>query len=83
MTRLWSAGEQIQVTLVEDYPAAFAWRGETHQVQDVTDRWRVDADWWRGRIQRDYFTVITTTGWLAVLYRDESADTWHIQQGYD
>lgn len=71
MTRLWSEGEPISVVSdATKAPRAFTWQGRTHQVEVVVKRWRVDVDWWRGRVWRKYFKLTTHTGLLVILFRD-------------
>ncbi|MCB0163880.1 MAG: hypothetical protein KDI79_06635 [Anaerolineae bacterium] len=84
MTRLWSAGEPIDVqsdNLLT--PQTFTWQRHHHQVQHVAKRWRVDQDWWRGRIWREYFKLTTQTGLLVIIYRDLLTGEWFLQRLYD
>ncbi len=84
MTRLWAAGEPLSVTVDADgLPCAFVWQGQPHTVERVLSRWRVDLFWWRSRVCREYFKVITESGLLAVLYRDGVRQAWHVQRIYD
>ena len=43
---------------------------------EVCNRWRVDEDWWRAPIERDYFKVVGER-WLALVYLDRVDGTWH------
>jgi hypothetical protein len=61
----------------------FTWNGTIYSVEIVTNRWRSDNDWWRGRIWREHFKVATTTGLLVIIYRDMLRDTWYLQRLYD
>jgi hypothetical protein len=84
VTRLWSQGERIAV--VSDATQAsrsFTWRGRTHPVQGIAKRWRVDVDWWRGRVWREYFKLATRTGLLVIVYRDLLTGDWYLQRLYD
>ena len=84
MTRFWPEGEPIAVTSDDtEIPRAFIWRGQTHQVQDIAKRWRVDVDWWRGRVWREYFKLTTRTGLLVVLYQNLLTGRWYLQRLYD
>ena len=84
MTRLWVFGDPITAQ-VDDTgtPLRFIWQGETHRVEQIANRWRVDVEWWRLRIWRDYFKLTTHTGLLAVVYRDRLNDRWFVQRVYD
>jgi hypothetical protein len=46
VTLLWPDGEPtIVVSDATKSPRAFAWQGQTHQVQLVAERWRVAVEW--------------------------------------
>jgi hypothetical protein len=90
MTRLWSTGNPISVTGAGNdgaaeraRPVSFGWQNQTHQVDEITREWRVDIDWWRGRIWRDYFKLSTDTGLLVIIYRDLVSGEWYLQRLYD
>ncbi len=84
MTRLWLDGSPITVvTGGLEEPSHFTWQGERHTVREITRRWRINQDWWRERVWRDYFKLITHTGLLVVIYHDLQADQWYLQRLYD
>ena len=60
---------------------AIRWNGRRETVE-VCNRWRVEEDWWREPIARDYFKVVGQH-WLALVYRDRIAGTWHLERVYD
>ncbi|MEO8208019.1 MAG: hypothetical protein ABI598_03200 [Chloroflexota bacterium] len=60
---------------------AIHWAGQWEPVE-VCNRWRVDEAWWRNPIARDYFKVVGTR-WLALVYYDRIARTWHLERLYD
>ena len=49
---------------------------------EVCNRWRVDENWWREPIARDYFKVVGTR-WLALIYYDRLSRSWHLERLYD
>jgi len=83
MTRLWPEGQPIDVVQEEGRPASFSWRGQTHRVAQITQQWRVDVDWWRGRRWRTYYKLTTDTGLLVVLFQDLGTHVWYLQRLYD
>jgi Domain of unknown function (DUF6504) len=84
MTRLWPGGDPIRVRAdALGAPHSFTWRGRRHPVERVTRRWRLDVDWWRGRIWREYFKLVTRTGLLMVIYHDLAAGGWYVQRVFD
>ncbi|MFN2222246.1 MAG: DUF6504 family protein [Candidatus Promineifilaceae bacterium] len=89
MTRLWPVGYPISVTGAGDdgggraRPDSFTWQNRTHQIDEITREWRVDVDWWRGRVWRDYFKLSTDTGLLVIIYQDLVSGEWYLQRLYD
>lgn len=84
MTRFWPEGQAVEVEADSLWtPVRFIWQETAHPVENIIDRWRVDAEWWRGRIWREYFTLITSTGLLVEMFHDLTTGEWYIQRMYD
>ncbi len=83
MTRLWVSGVAIQARTRGDEPVELVWNGQRHPVEGILNRWRVDVGWWRLRIWRDYYKLVTTTGLLLVIYHDGIGGGWWLQRVYD
>ena len=82
MTRLLHEHPRIDAELdAAGGLVAIRWSGRREPVE-VCNRWRVEEDWWREPIARDYFKVVGRQ-WLALVYRDRVTDTWHIERLYD
>ena len=47
----------------------------------IRERWRIDDEWWRHTISRDYLTVILDDGKVLTLYHDLLMDEWYVQRG--
>ena len=45
----------------------------------VRERWRIDDEWWRQAISRDYLTVVLDDGTVLTLYHDLLIDEWYVQ----
>ncbi|MDO8688679.1 MAG: hypothetical protein Q7R39_01465 [Dehalococcoidia bacterium] len=67
----------------EGAPASFVRRARRERVIDVYKRWRVNEDWWRQEIAREYFTVETSSGLVGVIFHDLVADCWYLARVYD
>jgi hypothetical protein len=53
-------------------------------VQHASTPYRVDVGWWEEqRIWRDYFQVLTTSGWLAIIFQDLCDGDWFLQRRYN
>lgn len=83
MTRLWAQGIAIRMELNDGLPGRFVWERRTHPVLYVANHWRVDVAWWRWRVWRDYWKLVTGTGLLVVVYQDLSGGGWYLQRLYD
>jgi hypothetical protein len=84
MTRLWLNGVMIAVEVDSLHnPLRLLWRKQLHHVQHIHNRWRVDREWWRQRIWREYLLLDTKTGLLLVVFHDLLNDKWYLQRLYD
>lgn len=84
MTRLWSGGIVVQVWLNGDAELVrVRWQGQVHAIEQVANHWRIDVGWWRLRLWRDYYKILTTSGLLMIVYHDLVQDTWYLQRVYD
>jgi hypothetical protein len=83
MTRLWASGVRIAVERRGGSLYCFVWEGRTYRVEAVANRWRVDVGWWRLRVWRDYYKLVTAEGLLVVVYHDLLTGRWYLQRLYD
>lgn len=85
LTRLWPAGERVEIWGEEDEPRGFHWQGGLHRVVGKHNRWRVHTRWWEPdlAVRREYWKVTTDTGLLCLLYRDRLAGGWFLARIYD
>lgn len=47
----------------------------------VRERWRIDDEWWREAISRDYRAVVLDDGKLITLFHDLIEGRWYAQRG--
>ncbi|MHB1415907.1 MAG: hypothetical protein ACYC1C_11695 [Chloroflexota bacterium] len=84
MTKLLPSLPIIEVvTDANGEPAQLRWRHWRSAVAAVCNRWRVEDDWWRQEVARDYYKIRTVDGTLCVVFRDRQQGTWHLQRVYD
>jgi hypothetical protein len=82
VTRLLREHPRIDAELdATGHLVAFSWNGRREPIE-VCNRWRVDEQWWREPIARDYFKVFGRS-WLALVYLDRVEGTWHLERLYD
>ncbi len=82
--RLKPLGKPRRVQVVTDPSGAplrvspgRSWRS----VLSIRERWRIDDEWWRRPLSREYFEVVLQDGRVVELYRDLEQDTWHAHGG--
>ncbi len=51
------------------------------RVAVVRERWRIDDEWWRQAISREYRTIVLDDGKVITLFQDLLDDTWYVQRG--
>ena len=49
------------------------------RVTFIRGRWRIDDEWWRRTISRDYLIVILDDEKVLTLYHDLLTDEWYVQ----
>jgi hypothetical protein len=82
VTRLLREHPSIEVELdALGAIAAIRWARRRDPVE-VCNRWRIEEQWWREPIAREYFKVVGRS-WLALVYLDRMDGTWHLERVYD
>ena len=46
----------------------------------IRERWRIDDEWWREPISRDYRTIVLDDGKVITLYHDLIEQAWYAQR---
>ncbi len=52
-------------------------------VTRVLNRWRIDCDWWRTPVSREYWRVLLDEDLALECYRDRSTAEWFVERLYD
>ncbi|RMH11748.1 MAG: hypothetical protein D6701_14605 [Gemmatimonadetes bacterium] len=60
-------------------PVELQRRGRKFRVIAVRERWRIDDEWWRRPISREYFALVLEDGRPVILYRDLVHGGWYGQ----
>jgi len=63
----------------EGLPAELHQKGKRLRVLAVRERWRIDDEWWRDPISREYYALVLEDGRPVVLFRDLVAGGWYGQ----
>jgi len=51
------------------------------RVAVVRERWRIDDEWWRESISREYREMVLDDGRVVTLFHDLSDGFWYAQRG--
>ena len=46
----------------------------------IEERWRIDDEWWREKISRQYFQIELQSGMVLTIFRDLVSDKWYQQK---
>lgn len=65
---------------VHERPAAMLLNGSLQPVVAIRDQWRIDDEWWRGEISRQYFLVEFAGGIRLTVFQDLVTGEWYTQQ---
>jgi hypothetical protein len=63
-------------------PVALLWRRRREPVL-VCNYWRLEGDWWRRRVVREYYRLLTRSGSVCTVFRDLEDGQWYLQQMLD
>ncbi|MBV9100827.1 MAG: hypothetical protein JO198_07255, partial [Candidatus Dormibacteraeota bacterium] len=58
-------------------------RAGWRRVEELALTWRVETDWWRAPVRRDYARCLLAGGECVELYRDLDTGSWHWARRYD
>jgi hypothetical protein len=82
VTRLLGHHPTIDVDLDDTgQPCRLRWAGTSKQVE-VCNRWRINEEWWRRPVSRDYYKLAGDS-LLALVYCDLVDGSWHLERVYD
>lgn len=63
----------------EGFPALVHLQRRARRVASVRERWRIDDEWWRQPLSREYFALLLEDGKPVTVYRDLLTGDWYIQ----
>jgi hypothetical protein len=82
MTRLLSPPAAIKVTLSDDGTPAFI-TGAFSGALDPITRWKVETEWWKKPVVREYWKALLNSNLLCEIYHDLGGDEWFLERVYD
>jgi len=79
----WGSWE-IEVTESTGHePAMVVYGGKQTNVESVICHWRINQEWWKRPVERDYFRVRLAGGVVCELFRNNFSGGWQLQRVYD
>ena len=63
----------------EGFPVVLHQKGKRLQVMAIRERWRIDDEWWRDPISREYYALVLEDGRPVILFQDLVAGGWYGQ----
>ena len=83
MTRLLADPVGVEVELSQGAPVRVReGQGALRRVDRVCARWRVEADWWRVPVAREYWKLLLGET-VCEVYRDRLTGQWWLSRVYD
>lgn len=73
----------LRVRCETGVPAALLTSSGWRAVLEVANRWRVETDWWRASVRRDYFRCLLSDGECLDVYQDLDSGGWHGSRRHD
>jgi hypothetical protein len=74
---------ELEVRHAETSPMALRTTSGWREVAEVANRWRVETDWWRLPLRRDYFRCLLADGECVDVYLDLDSGCWHWSRRLD
>jgi hypothetical protein len=82
MTELLEGVVEVRVA-GDGAPVALRIGSRWRVVEEVANTWRVETDWWRMAVRRDYVRCVMSDGECVDVYHDLDSGAWHWVRRYD
>ena len=84
MTELLAPARSIRVRVDTDgvpthLESAAGWQSVTR----VLNRWRIDCDWWRSPVSREYWRLLIDDDLALECYCNRASAQWFVERVYD
>ncbi len=50
-----------------------------NRIEATRERWRIDDEWWRDPVSREYHALVLEGGRMMTIYQDLVTRSWHLQ----
>jgi hypothetical protein len=84
VTELLAPARPVRVRLDQDgmpthLESAAGWQPVTR----VLNRWRIDCDWWRSPVSREYWRLLVDDDLALECYCNRATSEWFVERVYD
>ena len=83
MSRLLAQAEPVAMETAEGVPVRLRIEMRGHRVERVLALWRLEADWWRAPLSREYWKLWLRGDLVCEVYQDRLGGEWRITRWYD
>ncbi|HEV3096519.1 MAG TPA: hypothetical protein VG104_05180 [Candidatus Dormibacteraeota bacterium] len=84
MTELLAPARPVRVRLdAEGIPTQLESAAGWQAVTRVLNRWRIDCDWWRSPVSREYWRLLIDDELALECYCDRATTEWFVERVYD
>ncbi|HEV3234662.1 MAG TPA: hypothetical protein VG329_08965 [Candidatus Dormibacteraeota bacterium] len=83
MSRLLAEPEAVEVSAAGGVPQRLRLGDHRHRVERVFARWRVESDWWRSPVSREYWKLQLGDELVCEVYEDRLSRGWWLSRIYD
>jgi len=83
VSRLLAQPAPVAVETSDGLPARMRIDRRDHQVERVLARWRLETDWWRAPLSREYWKLWLSGDLVCEVYQDRLDGEWKLTRWYD
>ena len=83
MSRLLAEPTPVAVETREAVPVRLRAGRRSHRVERVLARWRLETDWWRAPLSREYWKLLLSGDLVCEVYQDRADGAWRLTRWYD
>jgi hypothetical protein len=83
VSRLLAEPAPVVVEIAEAAPARLRLERRQYRVERILARWRLETDWWRAPLSREYWKLWLSGDLVCEVYRDCLGGGWRLTRWYD
>ena len=83
MSRLLAQPAAVAVETRDAVPVRLRVDRRNLRVERVLSRWRLETDWWRAPLSREYWKLWLSGDLVCEVYQDRLDGQWHLTRWYD